>query len=246
MVKYNFVQCRLGPGKLNATYHVNIENMKLLIRYPKFIPLIKRKFGEECESLIEMLVNLGCMTASDLIARVATILKDDKNITVSVKDIKDKFISLVNAKYVKHFQDCNANEAEDSFVLPSIDVQALSKNMYNAGNEEVGDEGVYWTLNPDRFHQDVRDQLIVQAVKNKFDENVGELMRVMLEQMYIRTQPWEIVSNPIPISEIKEITKKQNSHSDLINYFDQYVTIMGKFTKFFFYFFCLSLNHFHQ
>lgn len=45
--------------------------------------------------------------------------------------------------------------------------------------------------------------------------------------MYIRTNPWAEVCNPIPALEIKDILKKQASQSLALAFFDQYLSTIG-------------------
>lgn len=38
------------------------------------------------------------------------------------------------------------------------------------GAQTHGDEGIYWQVNFERFHQHFRDQTIISAVANKLDQ----------------------------------------------------------------------------
>nr|CAH7712817.1 unnamed protein product [Callosobruchus chinensis] len=44
--------------------------------------------------------------------------------------------------------------------------------------------------------------------------------------MYIRTEPWADVSNPIPLLEIKDLVRKQANLKLLNTFFDQYVNVI--------------------
>lgn len=59
----------------------------------------------------------------------------------------------------------------------------------------------------------------------RFDINAGELMRQLINLMYLRTAPWAATSNPIPFTEIKEEVKKLN-YSELEQYLDQYLRLI--------------------
>lgn len=197
--------------------------------------MIKKKFGDEAEIIIEELLLKGYSTASELLLKVHERLMKN-NQKVSLSGIKDIFISLVTAKYLIRLPH---NDDEDRPVPRfTIDIEKLHEIPNIAlsdlvaakqkGIKKFSDKNIYWTVNFDRFHQDMRDKIIVTAFTRKFDENAGELVKFLLQQMYIRTEPWADVSNPIPIVTIKDMVKRQSTLNQLIKYFDQYVTILGK------------------
>jgi len=74
-----------------------------------------------------------------------------------------------------------------------------------------------------------RDQILISAVKRRVDNHGGELMRLLLQLMYVRTDPWVPSSNPLPYSEIKDLVRKA-SNPTLSQYLDQYLGVLGKIT----------------
>jgi len=60
----------------------------------------------------------------------------------------------------------------------------------------------------------------------RFDKNAGELMRQLINLMYLRTASWADTSNPIPYTEIKEEVKKLNMYEELEHYLDQYLRLL--------------------
>jgi len=60
----------------------------------------------------------------------------------------------------------------------------------------------------------------------RFDKNAGELMRQLINLMYLRTASWADTSNPIPYTEIKEEVKKLNMYEELEHYLDQYLHLL--------------------
>ncbi|XP_031340811.1 DNA-directed RNA polymerase III subunit RPC3 isoform X2 [Photinus pyralis] len=203
---------------------LNLKNVLLMLRFPKFINLIKTKFDETYEVLVEEILLKGCVTASELIIKVAKRLQEQKTVNILLQELKDNFNSLVTAKYVTRLST-QVTKAEELYLLPNLDLKQIL-TVLNGENETLSDAGIYWTINSDRFHQDLRDQLIVNSVSNKFDDNMGELIRLLLQQMYVRTDPWVSSSNPIPILEVKDIVKKRNTHPQLATFFEQYVNIL--------------------
>lgn len=70
---------------------------------------------------------------------------------------------------------------------------------------------------------------MVSAISRRLDDNAGELLRQLLKQMYLRTEPWVATSNPVPFTELREAVRKQSSYPLLAQYVDQYLKIMGMF-----------------
>lgn len=72
-----------------------------------------------------------------------------------------------------------------------------------------------------------RDEIMASAITRRFDENAGQLMKRMLDLMYLRTAEWKDTSNPIPYVEIKDAIRKLN-YPTLIQYLDQYLCLIGQ------------------
>lgn len=235
MIKFNLVTFSPSKNGNLANYSLNPEKGLLMLRYPKYINMIKKKFGDESEIMVEELLQRSYWTASELMTKVQNRLCKN-NQTINFSELKEKLICLVTAKYVVRVPHCDNEEKpvpqlitedNDLHILSQLNVTELAtaktQNLKN-----LSDKSVYWTINFDRFHQDMRDKVIVNAFIRKFDDNVGKLVEFMLQQMYIRTEPWADVSNPIPILAIKDIVKKQKNLSHLNAFFDQYMTVIGK------------------
>lgn len=236
LIKYRLVSFKPNRNEHLANYKLNCENVLLMLRYPKYINQIKKKFGDNAEILMEELLLCGYGSASDLIVRTSTRLTKDQSKNVPLPDLRDMFCALALAKYVQRIPCCNEEE-----LVPNLSI--APEKLYDTANlvdirqlvqiqkgvhkvEESSDCKVYWTCNYDRFHQDMRDKLIETSMTKKFDEHVGEMFRVMLQQMYIRNDPWTDISNPIPILEIRDIIKKNNDHPYLSAFFDNYVSVV--------------------
>jgi DNA-directed RNA polymerase III subunit RPC3 len=69
---------------------------------------------------------------------------------------------------------------------------------------------------------------MVSAISRRFDDNAGELLRHLLNLMYLRTEAWAATSNPVPFTEVREALRKQNSHPLLGQYLEQYLKVIGK------------------
>lgn len=70
-----------------------------------------------------------------------------------------------------------------------------------------------------------RDQILVNAIKKRTDDETGELMRQLLYLMYLRTASWADTSIPISVVEMKDAMKK--NFPAMIQHLDQYLMIIG-------------------
>lgn len=165
------------------------------------------------------------MTASDLILHTVKRMKKNHNKDCSLPEIRDKIHALITARYFRRYAcgEVKVNESEQ-FRLPTLNLGSISS--------EPGDNEIYWCVNFDRFHQDMRDMLLTSAVTRRFDENAGELMRALLQQMYVRTEPWADSSNPISVTEVRETLRKKGVDSSgsgrPLAYLDHYLTVLAE------------------
>lgn len=67
----------------------------------------------------------------------------------------------------------------------------------------------------------------MSAISKRFDENASEIFQLLLQLMYIRTEPWVRTSNPIPFNELRDTLRKQDSQSPNLQYLEQYLKIIG-------------------
>lgn len=236
LIKYGLVSFKPNKTEVLAVYELHPDRVLLMIRYPKYVSLIKKKFGEEAEMLMEEVLQRGYCSGSELILHVyARMQKEQKG--ASLQKIRDNLFSLINARYLarlpypteeKPIPALQINEKEQ-FSLPQIDIKLINSRLTENSTVELPDSDCFWYPNFDRFHQDMRDKLIVNAFTKKFDDNIGAFVSVLLEQMYIRTEPWADCSNPVPLLEIKNIIKKTNTYPALVAFFDQYASILGSY-----------------
>lgn len=250
LIKYRLVTFTPNRNENVANYTLQHERILLMLRYAKYINLIKKKFGTECEIMMEELLHRSYWTASELIIKSIEKLKKDHNKHVTILALREKFCSLVTAQYLIRLPYSEEDKPvptlilkeNEEFLPPTIDFKQIALVQNNkAPIESLPDQGVYWTVNFDRFHQDMRDKLIVNAFIEKFDENAGEFVRLLLQQMYIRTTPWAEVSNPVQIVEIRDLVRKQATHQHLLAFFDQYVNVLGMYLNQFFILFNYSV-----
>lgn len=73
-----------------------------------------------------------------------------------------------------------------------------------------------------------RDDLIVLSMVRRVNASGGEIMRYVLQQMHLKTSQFANVSNPILLSELKEICCKSKMSPNVINQLEDYLAIMSK------------------
>lgn len=122
----------------------------------------------------------------------------------TLTQIKDKLVYLITSKYLQRLpysQDerpvPNLEVPEgEAHVLPSIEIKTLVAYQKDK-SVPLPDKDVYWTVNFDRFHQDIRDKIIVSAFTRKFDEHAAELIKYLsctAELLYLMNACLQIIS----------------------------------------------------
>ncbi|GFG33248.1 hypothetical protein Cfor_04556 [Coptotermes formosanus] len=234
MIQYGFVIFDVGQLPNKAEYTLLAEKIILLLRYPRYLLLMKTQYGDEAEILVEEILRQGQDTASSVIIRAAARLKETLKVEkVCLATLRDKFSLLVNKQFLMR---CPSPGGETGVPILTIKENLLyippDFNLKGLADKEEGkpgdpgDEGVYWRVNLDRFHQDFRDQIMVSAISRHLDDNAAELLKHLLRQMYLRTEAWAATSNPVPFTELREAVRKQSSHPLLGQYLEQYLKIM--------------------
>ncbi|BES88057.1 Hypothetical protein polymerase III [Nesidiocoris tenuis] len=238
LIQYNFV--RFEPGRIPtvAEYILLPENIVLLLRFPRYLTIINEKYGAPSKLIVETILKNGNSTASKTIVSVWKQLQTGilENYKDGVTGVRDAFRVLVNKQYLSALKIPAQDEKNERVPqisqdeseiarMPEIDASILNK--MEAGEPVAApDADIYWKCNVDRFHQDMRDSIMVEAIRSRIDGHAAFFMEVLLKKMYLRTEGWATQSNPVPILEIKEETEHRNPH--LTQYLDQYIKIMDE------------------
>lgn len=236
LAKYKLITFTSSAHPDFAEYELLNERVFYIVRYPKYICRIKDKYGDEAEVLLDELLRLGSCTASELIVRCLARVKEQyPSNPCDLVSLRDKFVDMVHGNYLCR---CPVPITESSvpslfldeahmFVMPDIDLRELSK-MQNGSEGKPGDENVYWVCNFSKFHQDMRDELMISAMTRRIDECAGEVMKCLLQQMYVRTDALEQQSNAIPFVELKQTCAEtsEDKYPNIIPFLDQYLKII--------------------
>ncbi|MGH0184786.1 UNVERIFIED_CONTAM: hypothetical protein FKN15_015986 [Acipenser sinensis] len=94
-----------------------------------------------------------------------------------------------------------------------------------SSNEPALDDGIYWQVNLERFHQHFRDQAIIAAVASKMDQTSSEIVRTMLRMSEVTTTPGAAHTQPLSSNEIFRALPAGYSISKPV--LDQYLSLLA-------------------
>ncbi|KYN20584.1 PREDICTED: DNA-directed RNA polymerase III subunit RPC3 isoform X2 [Trachymyrmex cornetzi] len=231
LIKFGFVTYHKNEDNLHVEYAIHQNKIIMILRYPRYILFAKTYCGDDGEIMFEEVLKNGYITASEVIIktykRIEQAPSNSTDEPPSVPDLKNVFELLVKNQFLMNctsFDTMSEDTEKPKYDLPNLDLLAISQSL-EGQNVAFSDRKIYWKVNFDRFTQDLRDQTVISAVTRKFDKEAGELMREMINLMYLRTASWADTSNPIPYTEIKEQVKKLN-YEVLERYIDQYLRLL--------------------
>ncbi|XP_060109041.1 DNA-directed RNA polymerase III subunit RPC3 [Heteronotia binoei] len=91
--------------------------------------------------------------------------------------------------------------------------------------EPPPDDGIYWQVNIDRFHQHFRDQVIISAVANRMDQTSSEIVRTMLRMSEVTTSSNAPYTQPLSSNEIfRSLPAGYNIAKQIL---DQYLALLA-------------------
>ncbi|NXA57263.1 RPC3 polymerase, partial [Nothocercus julius] len=117
----------------------------------------------------------------------------------------------------KRRRSCDEDEAQEH--------KAKKQKRDGEGAEPAPDDGIYWQVNIDRFHQHFRDQGIVSAVANRMDQTSSEIVRTMLRMSEVTTSSSAPHTQPLSSNEIfRSLPAGYNIVKQVL---DQYLTLLA-------------------
>lgn len=213
-----------------AEYSLLHDKILLFLRYPRYLYYLPKKYGEPSRLIVEELLKAGTDTAQSVIIK-AYANSDDKNDKVLIQ-FRDTFADLVNEHIIMRSTEVSEDAVPQQkvnlsnvFVAPTLDVAEL-KTAIESGTEIKSD--IHWTVHFDQFHQIFRDKILVDAIERQIDSNAAECFQFILQLMHTKTDAWASTSNPISYIEIKQLVERKSSNKELVQYIDQYVSIIEK------------------
>ncbi|KAF7992573.1 hypothetical protein HCN44_004917 [Aphidius gifuensis] len=229
LIKFGIVFHEKKPK--GTMYTLNSGAIIMMLRYSRFIHMVKSNTGDEAEIMLEEILKQGYELASKVIIKTHERIFVRTNEEPAFPDLVKQFELLTKNEYIMR---CTASDEKGicagekpDYSMPKLELPAFPK-LARGEEADAGDKGVYWRVNFDRFIQDTRDQLVVNMVNDQIDELAGDLMRQLLILSYQRTAGWSDSLNPVPLTEIREQVKKNSGNPQLCSYVDQYLRIIGE------------------
>ncbi|NXY38090.1 RPC3 polymerase, partial [Pomatorhinus ruficollis] len=136
-----------------------------------------------------------------------------------------------------------AIDEKDMYVVPRLSLVGKGKRRHSCNEEEEGehkakrqkqeggrsetppDDGIYWQVNLERFHQHFRDQALVSAVASRMDQTSSEVVRTMLRMSEVTTASGASHTQPLSSNEIfRSLPAGYNIGKQVL---DQYLALLA-------------------
>lgn len=187
LLQFNFVSAICNVHSVQVEYKLNMDNILKILRYPKYLSIIKRKFSNDHRELVQTLLCLGRAPLSKVISECIKMHNKSDDM---YNNYWETAIELIRNEYFKRtatyivWTDVKQNK----IFLPPVKNQKDEKK-------------ILFVPNFDKFHQDIRNKIIVDAVVRIFDDTiVGEVMSTILNQCVDSSAP---ISNSISLQLIR-------------------------------------------
>ncbi|XP_063296087.1 DNA-directed RNA polymerase III subunit RPC3 [Pelobates fuscus] len=132
-------------------------------------------------------------------------------------------------------------DEKDMYTIPKVNMLGRGKRRRSSDDEEEGnkgkrqkkdtgpesneDDGIYWQIQMERFHQHFRDQAVISAISNKMDQTSSEIVRTMLRMSEVTTPSSAAYTHPLSSSEIfRSLPTGYNISKQVL---DQYLTLLA-------------------
>ncbi|XP_053679991.1 DNA-directed RNA polymerase III subunit RPC3 [Anopheles nili] len=234
LIKFGMVGFNMNKAQTAYEYRLYYDRIVMVLRYPRYVHLIQTKFGHESAVLMEELLRSGAQSASQIIIKsMSNVDNKDRN---TLAFLRDTFAALIQEHYIIRAPEPKASDGNvefmelcydvaNPFVMPELDLRILN-DMHAGKPVKAPDEDVHWLVNVEQFHIDFRNAIMITAIERLIDSNAGECMKYLLQLMQERTNPWEAVSNPIALVDLRQRCEKKSTNVEMLRYLDQYISVM--------------------
>ncbi|KAG8199949.1 hypothetical protein JTE90_006196 [Oedothorax gibbosus] len=230
LIQHNFCEF-FQDEKGRVWYTVKKESVLRLSNYERYAYCAQLLFGDPADLLVEEILNNGKLTMSEAIQKVVERLQDAKDTTGvdhSTEDVCKKFKLLVEYHHLIRcpYPQLSGNKKEENlsvseaqlFNIPEINLSLLEPHANEEPEAkrkklEFPDAGIHWKLNFDRFQQFFRDEAIISACTNHFDEKSSEVVRAILSESDIKTKTFTQTTNPVQYHDILKRLSKTTINS---------------------------------
>ncbi|XP_015505788.1 DNA-directed RNA polymerase III subunit RPC3 isoform X3 [Parus major] len=148
-----------------------------------------------------------------------------------------------SAKALPRSAPALAIDEKDMYIVPRLNLVGKGKRRHSCDKEEEGehktkrqkqdggssetppDDGIYWQVNLERFHQHFRDQALVSAVASRMDQTSSEVVRTMLRMSEVTTASGASHTQPLSSNEIfRSLPSGYNIGKQVL---DQYLALLA-------------------
>nr|CAH0102623.1 unnamed protein product [Daphnia galeata] len=241
LIHQNLVEFQANEQNPNIVdYSIIYHNAYCLLRYAKYLYTIKRIFGSSEEVLIEILLNIGQASASNVIFHSANKLNkaiDDIKV-INPSDLYQSFQKLAANNFiircpkieiVENMPKLLEFEEKDKFIVPQLEMEPIAKLLREKATQigEHSDSEIIWRVNHQRFEVELRNVILVNAAARRVDETTGKLYHLILK-LWREANPTEArVSNAVSYTLVKDAVRKNDGGSPmLMEHFDQYLRVL--------------------
>ncbi|NXO76371.1 RPC3 polymerase, partial [Sitta europaea] len=225
LIQHNLVLYELQP-RGTVEYEAQSERVLRLLRYPRYIYTAKTLYGDPGELLVEELLLHGHLPMSSAVARVAERLADtmEDGKTLDHMEVSSTFVRLADTHFIQRCPPAPGSPQDppaerDLYLVPRLSLggkgkrrrsceeeegqpQAKRQKQEGGSSEPPPDDGIYWQVNLERFHQHFRDQALVSAVASRMDQTSSEVVRTMLRMSEVTTASGAAHTQPLSSNEI--------------------------------------------
>nr|CAG4646999.1 EOG090X04YD [Megafenestra aurita]SVE92351.1 EOG090X04YD [Megafenestra aurita] len=244
LIQHNLVKFEASERNNNiAEYSIIPHNVYCLLRYPKYLFMTKRLYGNSEEMLLEVLMNLGKASASNVIFQSAQRLKEANGATDSCDDpsaLHKGFLNLAQNQYIIRCPKLVENsdklkvptlivEEKEQFTVPHLELGPIAMKLRENAAQlgDFSDSQIIWRVNNDRFDVEMRNVTLVNAAARRVDATAGELYHLLLKLWRDCTQPDSPVTGILTVNQIKDAVRRSDGSSpSLLEHFDQYLKVL--------------------
>ncbi|GFY71000.1 DNA-directed RNA polymerase III subunit RPC3 [Trichonephila inaurata madagascariensis] len=219
LIQHNF--CDFAENERGfVEYTMGHESVLRLLHYERYAYCSQLLFGDPADLLVEEILNNGKLTMSEAIQKVVERLQDAKDTTgvdYSSAEVCHKFKLLIENHYLIRCPYLHSPEngkvpnlsisEKEMFIVPEIKLHLLEANTDEeqaAKRQKVDfpDSEIYWRINYDRFQQFFRDEAIISACSNHFDEKSADVVRAILNESDLKSKTLSPTTNPVQYYDI--------------------------------------------
>lgn len=200
LLQFGFVSAVCNVHSVQVEYKLNMDNVLAVLRYPRYLSTVKRKFSSDHAQLVETSLFLGRAPVSRIVGECVRMQnKTDE----SYDGYWDKCVELIKNGYFQR--------TATYVVLAEVQ---RSKLFMPPSKKQKDERNILFVPNFRKFHQDIRNKIIVDAVARTLDDTVaGEVMSTILNQCADSYAPF---SNPISLQLIR--SNLSVGHNYLLEY----------------------------